>query len=71
MDIYNILSGGYITLKDILSDSIKKYGEAFNDRLFYEQLIFTDDIEDEAIDWTKDEITKDKIREYFKKAIKE
>lgn len=71
VDIYKILSGGLYSLKKIVSDAIKKYGEAFNDRLFYEQLVFIDDIEDEAIDWIKDKITKEEIQEYFKKVIKE
>ncbi len=70
VDLYSIFSRAYVVLGEVVSDANKKYGEAFNDRLFYEQLVFIEDLEDEAIDWVRDIITKEKAQEYFKNLIK-
>ncbi|MBI2463170.1 MAG: hypothetical protein HYV65_02980 [Candidatus Spechtbacteria bacterium] len=37
-----------MSLDNVILDSKRKYGEAFNDRLFSEQLLYTDDLEDES-----------------------
>lgn len=53
MDLYIGLSRGVITLKEILLEAKKKFvlkGEAlFSPKLFLEQLVYTDDIEDKEI----------------------
>jgi len=37
--------------------------------MFFEQLLFTDDLEDEQINWIGDIIDKEKARLYFKSLI--
>lgn len=49
VDLYFILAEQYASLNDIIGLAEKKYGGEFNGRLFLEQLIYLDDIEDTAI----------------------
>ena len=70
IDLYKIISGQYFSLLDITKDANKKYGEAFNDRLFYEQLILAEDLEEESIDWIGTPVDKNIIQDYFKTLIK-
>lgn len=49
IDLYTGLTRNVITLEDILDLANRKYGDAFNDRLFLEQLLLVDDAPEEAI----------------------
>ena len=66
IDLYTIFSLGFIPFSDVLRDSQQKYGDAFNDRLFSEQLLYTDDLEDESIDWLTEPKTKEEVKDFFK-----
>ncbi len=70
LDLYEILLKKLITLSQIILDSNEKYSDAFNDRLFFEQLLFPEDLEDEAIDWIGIGVDKEKAKVYFKTLIK-
>jgi predicted nucleotidyltransferase component of viral defense system len=69
VDLYFILSGGYATLAEIIHMAEKKFGAEFNSRLFTEQLLFMDDIEDYKIDFLDAQVLPAKIREVFKREI--
>ena len=71
VDLYFIFWGGYITLNVIISDSKEKYGYAFNDRLFCEQLTSPEDLDDEAIIWLQKQQSKIDIQEFFQEKVKE
>lgn len=43
-DIYSLLQGNYLTLKEIIENAKKIYGEIFNPKLFLEQLVYFDDL---------------------------
>lgn len=43
-DLFCLISGDFITLKQIISNAEKMFGEAFNPKLFLEQLVYFDDI---------------------------
>jgi hypothetical protein len=49
VDLYFILSEQHATLTDIIDVAEKKFGFEFNSRLFLEQLVFLDDVEDTDI----------------------
>lgn len=46
IDLYFILSEQHATLTDIIDVAEKKFGLEFNSRLFLEQIVFLDDVED-------------------------
>ena len=71
VDMYFILSMGYSTLDVLISDSKEKYGHAFNDRLFCEQLTSPEDIDDENIIWLEKEQSKADMQIFSQKKVKE
>ena len=48
IDLYFILSQQHAMLTDIIDVAEKKFGFEFNSRLFLEQLVFLDDVEDKS-----------------------
>lgn len=69
VDIYFILKSG-VFLKNVIESADKKYGEAFNSRLFLEQLIYFDDLEDKEIKFIGEAVSEEVILAYFKEEIK-
>ena len=47
----------------------RKFGVEFNSRLFLEQLVFLDDVEDTEIEFLKPAVTRVEILRYFEAAI--
>ncbi len=69
VDLYVIFLEKIISLGLVISDAKQKYKDAFNDRLFLEQLLYTDDIEDEEILWIMKSRTKEEMKGFFKTII--
>lgn len=69
IDLYAIFSRQLVTLKTVIDDANKKYSETFNDRLFCEQLLYTDDIEDEPIEWFAEPVSLSTMKNFFKNLI--
>jgi predicted nucleotidyltransferase component of viral defense system len=69
-DLFFIVSKKHATLEEIIEISGKKYGNEFNARLFLEQLIFLEDIEEVEIEFLKESVTKKEIEIFFTEAIK-
>ncbi|MCX6718804.1 MAG: nucleotidyl transferase AbiEii/AbiGii toxin family protein [Candidatus Taylorbacteria bacterium] len=69
VDLHAIFSRGIVTLSTVITDANQKYGDAFNDRLFCEQLLYTDDIENEAIEWLEKPVSLEAMKEYFRSLI--
>ncbi len=67
--LYVILSKKLTPLKAIIEDAKQKYGEAFNDRLFLEQLLYTDDLEEEPILWLTESVSKERMKEFFENLV--
>lgn len=70
VDIHAIISGRHATLEQILHLAEQKFGSEFNDRLFLEQLIYLDDIEDTAIKFLSHPASKEELQKYFEEEIK-
>ena len=68
---YTVVSKDLITLKLIVENAKNKYEEVFNDRVFLEQLVYIDDIEDEPIQWIDKSVSIEEILDFFEKKIKE
>ena len=69
VDLYFSLSEKYASLGKIIADASKKYGREFNDRLFLEQLVYLEDIEEEPIIFLRDHVSKSDIKRYFEKFV--
>ncbi len=70
VDLYFILKGEIVTLEKIIALCEKKYGNEFNRRLFLEQLIYSEDIEEAEIHFLKEKIVKSEIENFFEKEVK-
>lgn len=70
VDLYAGLRGGHGSLGEMLALAAEKYGDAFNDRLFLEQLVYLDDVEEAEIRMKSGQApTKKELVEYFSKLI--
>jgi hypothetical protein len=66
VDIYCGLSGGHSSLGEIITLAQQKYEDAFNDRLFLEQLVYLDDVEDVEITMISGRVpSKNEMVDYF------
>ena len=65
IDLYFILSLGITNLTSIIADAVAIYDDAFNDRLFCEQLISAEEADDEPIIWLAKEVSKTEMKEFF------
>mgnify|MGYP000433412548 CR=1 FL=1 len=70
VDLYFILKDKHANLKEIIEIAKEKYGSEFNDRLFLEQILYTDDIEEVELIFLKKKIILEDIKTFFKKEIK-
>ena len=69
-DLYFILSEQHVTLTDIIDVAEKKFGFEFNSRLFLEQLVFLDDVEDINIEFLKTPVTRAELLSFFEVNIR-
>lgn len=70
VDLYFILKERHSSLEEIIDISEKKYGEAFNKRLFLEQLIYFKDVSEIKIKFLKEKVNKKQLESFFKNLIK-
>jgi len=70
VDLYFVLKEKVANLKEIISLCEKKYREEFDARLFLEQLVYSEDVEEIEIQFLKEKVDRLKIENFFKKEIK-
>ncbi len=71
VDLYFILSENQANLEQIIELSEQKYGNEFNSRLFLEQLIYLEDVEEAEIIFLKEPVKKAQLKEFFIKETRE
>ena len=71
IDLFFVLSGDYANLDQIMQLADKKYGKEFNSRLFLEQLIYLDDVEETGIIFLKQPVDKKQIEAFFVQQVKQ
>ena len=69
VDLYFILKGRHSSLGEIIEKCPQKFGEAFNSRLFLEQLIYLDDVENIDIMFLKEGVTKEEVRKFLEDEV--
>jgi predicted nucleotidyltransferase component of viral defense system len=70
IDLYFISSDQHAALTDIVDIAEKKFGFEFNSRLFLEQLVFLDDVEDTDIQFLKHPVTRPELLSFFEANIR-
>jgi hypothetical protein len=70
VDLYCIVSAGYASLVDVVRLANRKFGDAFNSRLFAEQLLFMDDVRDYEVEFLTKPITAKTIASFFRKEVR-
>lgn len=68
-DLYFIVSEKISSLDEIMEMARNKFGSDFNDRLFLEQLVYFNDIEEMEIQFLKKPIVKDDLGNFFKSEV--
>jgi hypothetical protein len=70
VDLYYIIYKNITDLETIISDAKEKYQEAFNDRLFCEQLVSPEDLDDEDIMWLSKGESRSNMQLFFQEKLK-
>jgi hypothetical protein len=70
VDLYSIVSAGHASLVDVVRLADRKFGDAFNSRLFAEQLLFMDDVRDYEVEFLTKPITAKTIASFFRKEVR-
>ena len=70
IDLYFILFEKHSSLLEIIKISQEKFKEHFDPRLFLEQLIYLEDIQEEPIQFLKEKVGKKELEDFFQGEIK-
>ena len=71
VDVYVGLKDKHTSLSEMIDLAVKKFGEAFNDRLFLEQLVYLDDIDDVDIAMVSGVVpSKSELTDFFSTTIR-
>lgn len=65
IDLYFLFQDEHVSFADTIALARKKYGEAFNDRLFLEQLTYLEDVADMPVEFLGPEISRSEIKQFF------
>lgn len=67
VDLYFLLKKSNLRLDTVVKETKQRFGSNFNKKLFWEQLIYWDDLKDFKIEYVGKPVTKETIQQYFKK----
>jgi hypothetical protein len=70
VDLYFIVRDGHAGLAEILSQAKKLFKEEFSQRLFLEQLVYSEDLEEKGVEFLGKKVGKREIQKFFEKEIK-
>ncbi len=69
VDLYFLLQKG-LNIRKIVEETKSRFGGSFDEKLFWEQLVYWGDLKDFKIDFVGEETKKVKIQEYFTHLVK-
>jgi len=69
VDIFFLIKNKHLTLEDIIKLSKQKFENGFNEKLFFEQLIYWTDIEDYKIVYLKNDIEPQIVKDFLEKEV--
>ena len=70
VDLYFLIKNGKLSLMKIIEEAKKRFGGNFSERLFLEQLTYFGDIDDFTIDFAKETIPTDKIKNFLEREVR-
>jgi hypothetical protein len=70
VDLYALLSAGVTTMQQVIARAEEIYADAFNGRLFLEQLVYADDVEQMPMRFLKEPMEMETILSYFASEIR-
>jgi len=70
VDLYFILKDNHIAFEELIGLSIKKFGTDFSEKLFLEQLVYWDDVKSYEIEFVKEEIKPEVIKDFLIETVK-
>jgi hypothetical protein len=72
-DMFMLLQPGQqpLELKKIMIEARRRFGDAFNEKLFLQQLTYWDDISDKKIEWLDKQYSNKTIEKFLMKAVDE
>jgi len=70
VDLFFLLKQGRLNIQRMIKETEKRFSDEFNEKLFWEQLIYWDDIKDFEIEFIGKPTPREEIQEYFKKLTK-
>ena len=70
VDLFFLLKQERLNIQRIIEETEKRFSGEFNEKLFWEQLIYWDDIKDFEIEFIGKPTPREEIQEYFKKLTK-
>ncbi len=68
VDLYALLQHG-LTLPRIIQNARQRFGEAFNERLFLQQLMYSQDLDNFTVDWLWPERSPEAIDAFLKSRV--
>ncbi|MBU1088595.1 hypothetical protein KKA02_01820 [Patescibacteria group bacterium] len=69
IDIFWCLKNEKIDLKGLIKETEKRFDGVFSEKLFLEQLVYFDDIEDMAVEWIDAKISNDEIKKFLSEEV--
>ncbi len=69
VDVYFLLKKVGLNINQIIKESSERFGGEFNEKLFWEQLVYWDDILDFEIEYIGEEVPKEEIQLFFKREV--
>jgi predicted nucleotidyltransferase component of viral defense system len=69
VDLYVGLKGRHATLREVIDLARKKYGDAFNDRLFLEQLVHLEDAPKAPLEFLGEPIGRPEMERFFSETV--
>jgi hypothetical protein len=69
VDLYFAIANQHASLGEVISLAERKFGDTFNSRLFLEQIVSVDDLQDTEIAFLTGTVSREQIRDFFKLRI--
>lgn len=70
VDLYFIWNGNHASLQESIALAQRKYQDAFDPRLFLEQLLYLDDVETTPVTFLKEKVARSTLKRFFAGQIK-
>jgi len=71
VDIYWTIENKVSNLKKIIDEAMVRFNGLFAEKLFLEQLVYFDDLQEDTVEWVGNDIKNQKVKEALMKMVEE